>query len=80
MVKTSNNKEETAMKITAHHFQYAFEHVLPSVSRKDQARYDKLRDKTARARTRGGAGLTAAGGKGYASDVEDSTNEIYSPG
>jgi ribosome biogenesis ATPase len=42
------------LQITAIHFQYAFEHVIPSVSKKDQARYDKLRDRMARARTRGG--------------------------
>ncbi|KAL7525775.1 hypothetical protein ACHAXR_001829, partial [Thalassiosira sp. AJA248-18] len=64
-------EKETSMQITAHHFRYAFEHVLPSVSKKDQARYDKLRDRMARARTRGGAGSTA-GGKGDTSDVESS--------
>ena len=65
-------KEKTPLQITAHHFQYAFEHVLPSVSKKDQARYDRLRDRMARARTRGGAGSTSAGGTGDASDVEGS--------
>ena len=70
-----NKKEETAapLQITAHHFQYAFEHVLPSVSKKDQARYDKLRDRMARARTRGGAGAPSeSAGKGDASDIEGS--------
>lgn len=70
-----NKKEEAAapLQITAHHFQYAFEHVLPSVSKKDQARYDKLRDRMARARTRGGAGATSeSAGKGDASDIEGS--------
>ena len=69
-----NKKEEAAppLQITAHHFQYAFEHVLPSVSKKDQARYDKLRDRMARARTRGGAGATSESGKGDASDIEGS--------
>merc|ERR1712157_1551 len=46
-------EEAVSLKITAHHFQYAFKHVLPSVSKRDQARYDKLRDRMARARTRG---------------------------
>ncbi len=68
-----DKKEEAApLQITAHHFQYAFEHVLPSVSKKDQARYDKLRDRMARARTRGGAGATSESGKGDASDIEGS--------
>jgi ribosome biogenesis ATPase len=42
------------LQITAQHFKYAFDHVLPSVSKKDQARYDRLRERMARARTRGG--------------------------
>ena len=58
---------EPPLQITAHHFRYAFEHVLPSVSTKDQARYDKLRDRMARARTRP---TSAGGGSGDASDVE----------
>ncbi|KAL9180001.1 hypothetical protein ACHAXT_007971 [Thalassiosira profunda] len=61
---------EAALQIGAHHFRYAFEHVLPSVSKKDQARYDRLRDRMARARTRGGAGATSGGERGDASDVE----------
>lgn len=46
------SKESSPLQITSNHFKYAFEHVLPSVSKKDQARYDKLRDRMARARTR----------------------------
>jgi ribosome biogenesis ATPase len=42
--------------ITAQHFDYAFIHVVPSVSKKDQSRYDRMRDRMARARTRGGVG------------------------
>jgi ribosome biogenesis ATPase len=42
-----------SLEITSRHFNYAFDHVMPSVSRKDQARYDKMRDRMARARTRG---------------------------
>ncbi len=51
----SKEKEATtqSLEITARHFDYAFDHVMPSVSRKDQARYDKMRDRMARARTRG---------------------------
>ena len=50
----STPTKQAPLQITAIHFQYAFEHVIPSVSKKDQARYDKLRDRMARARTRGG--------------------------
>ena len=39
--------------ITKQHFDYAFDHVIPSVSRKDQARYDRMRDRMAHARSRG---------------------------
>jgi ribosome biogenesis ATPase len=59
------------LQITAYHFRYAFDHVLPSVSKKDQARYDRLRERMARARTRGGA-ATEEKGKGDGSDVEAS--------
>ena len=65
-------KDEASLCITAHHFQYAFEHVLPSVSRKDQSQYDRLRDRMARARTRGGAGSTTTEGRGDTRDVESS--------
>jgi hypothetical protein len=40
--------------ISKHHFNYAFNHVVPSVSKKDQVRYDRIRDRMAHARTRGG--------------------------
>lgn len=39
--------------ITQSHFDYAFDHVVPSVSRKDQARYNRMRDRMAHARSRG---------------------------
>ena len=39
--------------IKGHHFDSAFHHVMPSVSKKDQARYDRIRNRMARARTRG---------------------------
>lgn len=64
---------EASLQITAQHFEYAFKHVMPSVSKKDQARYDRLRDRMARARTRGGAGATeeATDRGGTTSDVEN---------
>jgi len=53
------------LQISAHHFKYAFDHVLPSVSKKDQARYDRLRGRMARARTR-----SEDQSRGDSSDVE----------
>jgi ribosome biogenesis ATPase len=49
----SENNEEPALCIRPHHFDYAFNHVVPSVSRKDQARYQRMRDRMAHARSRG---------------------------
>lgn len=54
--KGDDNNDATpsnSLCIQARHFDYAFKHVLPSVSRKDQARYDRIRQRMARARTRG---------------------------
>jgi len=48
------NPEQHTLCIAARHFDYAFHHVLPSVSKKDQARYDRMRHRMARARTRAG--------------------------
>ena len=42
-----------SLAIFAEHFEYAFNHVVPSVSRKDQARYNRMRDRMAHARSRG---------------------------
>lgn len=39
--------------ISSRHFAYAFDHVVPSVSQKDQARYNRMRDRMAHARSRG---------------------------
>lgn len=50
-----------SLRITAKHFDYAFAHVKPSVSKKDQAKYDRMRDRMARARTRGGVVETNEG-------------------
>ena len=48
------NNEEPPLKlcIRPHHFDYAFDHVVPSVSPKDQARYLRMRDRMAQARSR----------------------------
>ena len=61
-------KHQRQVHISACHFDYAFRHVLPSVSKKDQARYDRMRDRMARARTR-------AGGVAGAIDEEDGQTE-----
>lgn len=45
--------DDTSLCILPRHFEYAFQHVVPSVSRKDQARYNRMRDRMAHARTRG---------------------------
>lgn len=52
---TSNTVSDgpLTLSITARHFDYAFNHVVPSVSHKDQARYDKMRSRMAHARSRG---------------------------
>lgn len=56
--KNTNGKlgpiDPSKLCITKHHFNYAFNHVVPSVSKKDQTRYDRMRDRMAHARTRGG--------------------------
>ena len=64
--KTTNESDmdvegtnSTALCICPHHFDYAFDHVVPSVSRKDQARYRRMRDRMAHARSR--AVVTEAG-------------------
>lgn len=43
----------SSLCITEAHFKYAFDHVIPSVSRKDQARYNRMRNRMAHARSRG---------------------------
>ena len=45
--------EPEFLMITPRHFDYAFTHVVPSVSKKDQARYNRVRDRIAHARSRG---------------------------
>jgi hypothetical protein len=41
-----------SLTIQSRHFDKAFLSVMPSVSMKDQARYDRVRDRIARARSR----------------------------
>ena len=69
--KKQEEEEAPLLQITAHHFNYAFDHVLPSVSKKDQARYDRLRERMARARTRGGEGSGGSNEDRGRSDVSD---------
>lgn len=47
-------KAEIPLQITMHDFKYAFDHVMPSVSKKDQVRYERMRDRMASTRSRGG--------------------------
>ena len=54
VLKENLAQEQQHVWISRRHFDYAFQHVLPSVSKKDQARYDRMRDRMARARTRAG--------------------------
>jgi ribosome biogenesis ATPase len=49
----SNDEASATLCISSRHFDIAFTTVMPSVSKKDQARYDRLRDVMARARSRG---------------------------
>lgn len=51
-VETNNEESPPRLCICPHHFDYAFDHVVPSVSRKDQARYLRMRDRMAQARSR----------------------------
>ncbi len=56
------------LSITARHFDYAFDHVVPSVSKKDQARYNRMRDRIAHARSRGAVVSEATVGLSEAND------------
>jgi ribosome biogenesis ATPase len=59
VMKENNVNAAVPLCITAKHFDLAFDAVVPSVSKKDETRYDRLRDKMAKARTRDGAGPMA---------------------
>eukprot|EP00804_Cyclotella_cryptica_P009957 CCRYP_015401-RF/>CCRYP_015401-RF protein AED:0.21 eAED:0.21 QI:0/0.6/0.33/1/0.6/0.33/6/200/671 len=76
-----DEKVAPPLQITAEHFKYAFDHVLPSVSKKDQARYDRLRSRMARARTRcgeetGTSNTEQSRGSGDVSDVPPDSNAV----
>lgn len=52
-VESDEKMDQSALCIHERHFNYAFNHVIPSVSKKDQARYNRMRDRMAHARSRG---------------------------
>mmetsp|Transcript_11754 Transcript_11754/g.33767 ORF Transcript_11754/g.33767 Transcript_11754/m.33767 type:complete len:840 (-) Transcript_11754:1601-4120(-) len=60
--KTSECVSASSLCIRPRHFEYAFDHVAPSVSRKDQARYQRMRDRMAHARSRGSVAAEAETG------------------
>lgn len=62
-IDTNNDEPPQALCIRPHHFDYAFDHVVPSVSRKDQARYLRMRDRMAQARSRAAVLAEAESGK-----------------
>lgn len=66
-LETKNGESPPDLCICPHHFDYAFAHVVPSVSRKDQARYHRMRDRMAHARSRGAIAM----GTETAKDGED---------
>lgn len=70
-----SEEASSALCITESHFQYAFDHVIPSVSRKDQARYNRMRNRMAHARSRG---AVVSEVKDEDDVVEDTNNEAAS--
>lgn len=66
--------ESQQVCIARRHFGYAFQHVLPSVSKKDQARYDRIRHRMARARTRAGGVDDNAEPEGAETETEAGTS------
>ena len=70
------NTPPDALRITARHFDIAFASVMPSVSRKDQARYDRMRDRMARARSRGDV---ADHGPAPATGEDPASEELSAP-
>jgi hypothetical protein len=59
-----------SLSIHQRHFNYAFSHVVPSVSEKDQARYNRMRDRMAHARTRGAVASESAEGEPEDEQIE----------
>jgi len=62
--------------ISPHHFNYAFAHVVPSVSRKDQARYHRMRDRMANARSRGTVVTETASDEGERKKIDNMNNDL----
>jgi ribosome biogenesis ATPase len=51
-IDASVRQDASLLRINTIHFDRAFSNVMPSVSKKDQARYDRIRNRMARARCR----------------------------
>jgi hypothetical protein len=68
----SGPRNDSDLCILARHFEQAFHHVMPSVSKKDQARYDRIRQRMARARSRG---VVSDGGDGKDLATDDASPE-----
>jgi ribosome biogenesis ATPase len=49
----AGHPDSVLLQICSRHFDKAFQSVLPSVTKKDQARYDRIRNRMSRARSRG---------------------------
>ena len=78
-LKAKMDESLSGLCIRPHHFDYAFAHVVPSVSRKDQARYHRMRDRMAHARSRG-ALLTETVKDGEDVEKESNNSNINSAG
>jgi len=66
--------EPESLAISSGHFEYAFQHVIPSVSRKDQIRYNRMRDRMAHARSRGSV-LAETTSTSTATDANEETGD-----
>jgi ribosome biogenesis ATPase len=73
VLNSKENSDDSTLCILPRHFDYAFKHVVPSVSRKDQARYHKMRDRMAHARSRGAVVGETTTEDGDGCPVPDST-------
>jgi ribosome biogenesis ATPase len=78
-LKAKIDESLSGLCIRPHHFDYAFAHVVPSVSQKDQARYHRIRDRMAHARSRG-ALLTETAKDGEDGEKESNSSNINSAG
>lgn len=82
-IDTNTDESFASLCIRPHHFDYAFDHVVPSVSRKDQARYLRMRDRMAQARSRAAVLAEIESGKdaegGEKSTVPDSNTAAAAP-